>query len=140
MKWHSCAVPVSSCHYLSLFCCFCYTAAHLGASPHPRPLHRTMVPIQAFMQEYWRPWSGSACGGAAGEQQPDYARVSVVPFLVGRQERVRRHIVLFLYFHVFLLPFGALPKRLCFWSTSRGWKKYSSMRRQSCAVPVFSRH
>ena len=28
---------------------------------------------------YWRVWSGGACSRAAGEQQPDYARVSFAP-------------------------------------------------------------
>ena len=35
--------------------------------------------LQSFLQHHRRVWRGCACGGAAGEYQPDKAQVGVVP-------------------------------------------------------------
>lgn len=46
-----------------------------------------MMLVQSIRQQHWRLWSGGACSGAAGKQQPDNAQVSVAPFPVGREGR-----------------------------------------------------
>ena len=70
--------PVSSPHCL-------YITVVSALLPHTSPLCLTLVPfsvtmvmMQTYIQRHWCLWSSCACGGAAGEHQPDCARVSVV--------------------------------------------------------------
>ena len=43
--------------------------------------------MQSEEQGHQRLWIGCDCGGAAGEQQPDYTAASFAPVVVGRDGR-----------------------------------------------------
>ena len=87
MTRQSCAVPVSSRHhYPSLwFLLYCCASGRLFSFSPPSLSVTIVVLVQSSLERTRRPWSGCACSGAAGKQQPDFARVSFVPLVVERK-------------------------------------------------------